>query len=225
MITPIDLRIKILRHVIRAVPSVLPYLAPDTIKAAGYDSIRTVMSGAIFGAVFGFLNDPIYIAKYRDQMATAVTKAYLETADVAYVDGGSELPLDDETAAWARAQLDAQLAYVDALFDDLKELRKNGDFDAGEVATARAEGYAGSLDAFYGEAKMRGSENKTLEFGGTDGKESCPDCQKLVRKRHKIKYILDNNLIPKPGNDRFQCKGYECNHFWFDPKTGERFDG
>lgn len=216
---------QILSTIVRAVPSVVPYLARETIKAAGYDSIRVVMKGEIFGAVFGFLNDDRFIAKYRDQMATAVSRAYVDTADVAYQDGGGELPLDEDTAAWARSQLDAQLGYIDQLFDDLKELRKGGDFDAGAEATARAEGYAGSLDAFYGEAKMRGSDNITLEFGGTDGKESCPDCQKLVGKRHKIKYILDNNLIPKPGNETFACKGYECNHFWFDPKTGERFDG
>src|SRR5689334_24211316 len=148
---------QIVKAVVRAVPELLPYLSDAAIKAAGYDSIRTVMSGAIFGAVFGFLNDDRFIAKYRDQMATAVSKAYVATADVAYVDGGSELPLDEDTAAWAREQLDETLGYIDQLFDDLKDLRKEGDYDAGEVASDRAEGYASGLDGFYNEAVLRGS--------------------------------------------------------------------
>jgi hypothetical protein len=219
--------ITIVRQIVQAVPLVLERLSDETvqaIKAAGYDGIRTVMSGGIFGSVFGYLSGGSF-ADAVQRMATVVSRAYVETAELAYQEGGGELPLDDETAAWARSQLDIQLAYVDDLFLRLKDLRKEGGFDAGEEAQARAAGYANSLDSFFGEAKMRGSDNITLEFGGTDGKESCKDCQKMMGKRHRIKYILAHNLVPKPGNDTFECKGYECHHFWFNPKTGERFDG
>jgi hypothetical protein len=218
---------QILATVIRAVPAVLPHLSEETIKAlkaAGYAGIRTVMHGGIFGSVFGYLSGGS-LADARGRMSIVVSEAYIETADAAYQDGGGELPLDPDTAAWAREQLAAQLAYVDELFADLKELRKAGDFDAGAIAIARADGYAASLDSFYGEAKMRGSENITLEFGGDDGKESCPDCQRMKGKRHKISYILAHDLIPKPGNNTYRCNGYNCDHYWFNPKNGERFDG
>jgi hypothetical protein len=175
--------------------------------------------------VFGYLSGSGYVTTFKAQMTTAISKAYIEAADVAYVDAGAELPLDPDTAAWARGQLDAQFGFVDDLFEGLREMRKQGGFDAGAVAQARAEGYSRSLDAYYGEAKMHGAKNITLEFGGDDGHESCPDCQKMKGKRHRIKYILENDLIPRPGNDRYECKGYRCEHFWFDPKTGERFDG
>jgi len=217
---------QILQAIVKRVPEVLPHLSADTLAAlkaaGGYDGIRTVMRGDIFGAVFGYLSGGS-LADARSRMATGVSKGYIETSDVAFVDGGGELPIDEDTAAWAREQLDAQLNFVDQLFDTLKELRKAG-VDAGEEANARADGYCASLDSFYGEMKMRGADNITLEFGGTDGKESCPDCQRLLGKRHKISYILANNLVPKPGNDAFECQGYECQHFWFNPKTGERFD-
>jgi hypothetical protein len=219
---------QIIQAAVQAVPQVFPYLSTDAleaIKAAGYDGIRTVMRGEIFGAVFGYLSGSGYVTTFKSQMTTAISKAYIEAADVAYIDAGAELPLDPDTAAWARGQLDAQLGFVDDLFEGLREMRKQGGFDAGAVAQARAEGYSRSLDAYYGETKMHGAKNITLEFGGDDGHESCPDCQKMKGKRHKIKYILENDLIPRPGNNRYKCNGYRCEHFWFDPKTGERFDG
>jgi hypothetical protein len=219
---------QIIQAAVQAVPQVFPYLSTDAleaIKAAGYDGIRTVMRGEIFGAVFGYLSGSGYVTTFKSQMTTAISKAYIEAADVAYVDAGAELPLDPDTAAWARGQLDAQLGFVDDLFEGLREMRKQGGFDAGVVAQARAEGYSRSLDAYYGEAKMHGAKNITLEFGGDDGKESCHECKSMKGKRHRISYILTHNLIPKPGNSAYSCNGYNCDHFWFNPKTGERFDG
>jgi hypothetical protein len=219
---------QIIQAAVLAVPQVFPFLSADAleaIKAAGYDGIRTVMRGEIFGAVFGYLSGSGYVTTFKAQMTTAISKAYIEAADVAYVDAGADLPLDPDTAAWARGQLDAQLGFVDDLFEGLRELRKQGGFDAGAVAQARAEGYSRSLDAYYGETKMHGSKNVTLEFGGDDGKESCPECKSMKGKRHRISYILAHNLIPKPGNSAYSCNGYNCDHFWFNPKTGERYDG
>lgn len=216
---------KIIKEVLYAVPSVLEYLDEATInviKATGYDGIRTIMQSSIFGAIFGYLSGGSF-ASQRLRMVTAVSRAYIETSEVGYQDGGGELPLDSDTAAWARARLNDQLAFVDQLFENLKDLRRQGNFDAGQVATDRAEGYARSLDAFYSEAKMKGGENITLEFGGGDGKEGCRDCKRLKGKRHKISYILQHDLIPRPGNDKFECHGYKCRHYWFNPKTGEEY--
>jgi hypothetical protein len=214
----------IVRAVVSAFPQIRPHLSPAALKAAGgYDGIRYLMSAAVFDAVEGYLSGGGNITTYKAAMATAVAQAYVEAADAGYEEGGGELPLDADTAAWARAQLDAQLAYVDGLFETLKDLRKEDDVDASGEAERRADGWARSLDAFYAGALMRGSENITLEFGGSDGKESCKDCQRMMGKRHKISYILAHNLMPAPGNDTFECKGYECNHYWFNPKTGERF--
>jgi hypothetical protein len=224
---------KIVLDTVSTIPEILLYLSNDArlfvklhsaLKAVGdYTSIRAEMSGGIHDAVYDYLTGSGNVTTYRAAMALAISQAYVAAADIGYQDAGAELPLDAETAAWARAELDSQLAYVDDLFETLKELRKQDDVNAAAEALRRANGYASSLDALYAGAKMRGSENITLEFGGTDGKESCSDCKRLVGKRHKISYILAHNLIPAPGNDTFECKGYECNHYWFNPKTGERF--
>jgi hypothetical protein len=204
---------QIIQAAVQAVPQVFGYLSADAleaIKAAGYDGIRTVMRGEIFGAVFGYLSGGGYVTTFKAQMTTAISKAYIEAAEVAYQDGGGELPLDPDTAAWARGQLDAQLGFVDDLFEGLRDLRKRGDFDAGAVAQARAEGYASALDGFANEAMMRGSKNimLTWHLGATE--KHCKTCASLDGKRHKISWFVDRNYIPrKPGAD-LECGGYRC---------------
>jgi hypothetical protein len=205
--------ITIVRQIVQAVPAVLEHLSEETvqaIKAAGYDGIRTVMSGGIFGSVFGMLSDDRFYSKYREQMATAISRAYIETAELAYQEGGGELPLDEDTAAWARSQLDAQLGYVDQLFEDLKELRKSGDFDAGEVATARAAGYASGLDGFYNEAVLRGKKNQmvTWHLGATE--KHCKTCASLDGKSHRISWYIDHDYIPRKNGCNLDCGGYNC---------------
>jgi hypothetical protein len=220
--------LQIITAIVRAVPGLAPLINTDmlaALKASGdYTSIRAEMSGEIHDAVYDYLTGTGNVTAYRPAMALAVSAAYIAAADVAYVEGGSDLPLDSETAAWARAELDSQLSFIDQLFETLKELRKEDGVNPAAEALGRANGYASSLDSFYAGALMRGSDNITLEFGGSDGKESCPDCKRMQGKRHKISYILAHNLIPAPGNDKYQCQGYNCEHYWFNPKTGERFD-
>jgi hypothetical protein len=203
----------VIQAAITLYPGIIEHLSDDAlkiVKAAGYDGIRTVMRGEIFGAVFGYLSGSGYVTTFKAQMTTAISKAYIEAADVAYVDAGAELPLDPDTAAWARGQLDAQLGFVDDLFEGLRELRKQGGFDAGEVAQARAEGWGNGLDGFFNEAKLRGSNNKmvTWHLGATE--KHCKTCASLDGKRHKISWFVDRNYIPrKPGAD-LECGGYRC---------------
>lgn len=204
--------IPVIRDIVQAVPAILEHLSEDTItaiKAAGYDGIRTVMHGGIFGAVFGYLSGGS-LSDASSRMALVVSRAYVETADLAYQEGGGTLPMDEETAAWARSQLDLQLGYVDELFESLKELRKSGNFDAGEVAQARAAGYASALDGFASEAKMRGSKNIMLTWHLGATTHHCKTCASLDGKRHKISWYVDRDYIPrKPGNG-CDCHGYNC---------------
>jgi hypothetical protein len=217
---------QIIGAVVRVVPQVIRHLSEDAIKALGqasYDGVRATYWLAIYDAVYGYLTSSGRVTSFRASTQRAMVEAFGSTADAAYVEGGGELPMDDETLAWFNGRVNQELGFIDQLFDGLRD--KRGDVNAEAEAEARAEAYSRTLDGIYAEAMMRGSANITLEFGGDDGNESCPDCQKMKGKRHKIKYILENDLIPRPGNNRYKCNGYRCEHFWFDPKTGERFDG
>ncbi len=213
-----------LRAAVLAVPEILPLLSPSAraaLKASGdYTSIRAEMSGEIHDAVYDYLTGSGNITTYRAAMALAISQAYVETADAAYQEGGGELPLDDDTAAWARAELDAQLAYVDQLFENLRELRKEGDVNAAAEALARANGYASSLDQLYSEALTRGAKNKMLTFVGSDGKESCKDCKRMKGERHRASWWIEHDMVP--GSSAYECGGWNCEHYLEDD-NGERF--
>jgi len=222
----VTLSLQILKAVIRRVPSVIPHLSQETrgvLKAAlGYEGIRNTYWAIIYDAVYDYLTGNQPVTTFKNAMKRGMVDAFLGAAEIGYEAGGGELPFDNDTLVWLGGAQEQEFGHIDDLFSRLKE-----DWDGIDPiheAFARADGYTMTLDALYAEAKMRGSENVTLEFGGEDGAESCPECQAMKGKRHRIKYILENNLIPKPGNDTYSCKGYRCEHYWFNPKTGERFD-
>jgi hypothetical protein len=206
--------IAIVRQIVQAVPLVLEHLSEETvtaIKAAGYDGINTIMRAAVYDAVYFYLTSGAgHVTNYRNAMSTAVSKAYIEAADLAYVDGGGELPMDTETAAWARLQVDLQFGYIDELFEGLRELRKSGDFDAGAIASARAEGYASGLDGFYNEAVLRGKKNQmvTWHLGATE--KHCKTCASLDGKSHRISWYIDHDYIPRKNGCNLDCGGYNC---------------
>jgi hypothetical protein len=190
--------------------------------APDYPRTRREYRLAVVGAVGGYLDSDKGIGTFKRQLGRAVIEAFSDAFYAGYRDaGGEETEAEDER--WLTDRQGAELAYVDELFAGLKEKRKGEDFDADAEVDARADGYTATLDGVYTEGKLRGAKNKTLVFVGDDGEESCPDCQKMKGKRRTIKWILDNDAIPRPGNDFFECGGYRCQHYWEDPKTGERY--
>jgi hypothetical protein len=203
--------LRIVRAVISAVPALRPHLSAQALKIAdGYTGIRAEMSGEIHDAVYDYLTGSGNVTAYRSAMALAVSAAYIAAADAAYVEGGGSLPLDDDTAAWARGQLDAQLGFVDGLFESLRELRKEGDVNPAAEALGRANGYAGGLDGFYNEATLRGSKNKmvTWHLGATE--KHCKTCASLSGQSHKISWFVDRDYIPRKPGASMECNGYNC---------------
>jgi hypothetical protein len=216
--------LEIARRAVKAVPEVMQYL-DASVKAAvlGYDGIRSGYWTVLYDSVEGYLTGNNPVTGFRNRAAAAMSEAFTGAVYEAWYQAGAELPLTDDVTAWLSERIGAERVNIEDLFSRLK--KEWTGIDPIAEANTRAEAYARTLDAMYGEAKMRGMKNATLVFDGDDGAESCPDCQKMKGKRHTIKYILDNNLIPRPGNDAYECKGYRCEHYWMNPKTGERFNG
>ena len=188
-------------------------------KQAGYAAARADLWATVYDAVTVYLNSPSPTTNFVSVVVAAVAQAYLETADIAYVDGGGSLPLDADTAAWVKAEMDAQFAYVDSMFQTLKELRKEGDFDAIHEGFRRADGYANSLDILFNNVKTMAAGNKMLTFGGSDGKESCSDCKRYKGKRHRASWWVSHDAVPP--NRGFECHGYRCEHRLYDDQGNE----
>jgi hypothetical protein len=216
--------LKYVKQAVNTVPAVRPYLSENAIKAIDdYAVIRGNYWSEIYDSVAGYLDSKGAVTGYRNKASIAMSEAFTDTVYTGWQEVGAEMPLDEDTQAWLSGRIGTEREYIIQMFDRLKAGRETLDYAA--EGLARADMYARTLDGIYAEAKMRGKQNATLVFEGDDGSESCPECQKMKGKRHTIKYILANNLIPRPGNDNFSCGGYRCMHYWKNPKTGEIYGG
>ena len=220
----IQTAIKYLRDRGQSIPSHVLALSRKEIKQTGeYNSIRQELWAAVYDAVYDFLSSNAQVGTYSRPMSTAISKAYIEASDTGYEDGGGILPLDEDTSAWVRAELDAQFGYVDSLFLTLKELRKEEDVDIIHEAFLHADGYANSLDALYNGAKIAGAiagpKSIMLTLDGPDGKESCTDCTRLKGQRHRASWWRNHGLVPPSRN--YACGGYHCEHRLYDDDGNE----
>ena len=186
------------------------------LKQAGfYQAIRSNLWSSIYSAIYSYLVTPdTRITTYKNSMKQGLVEAIAEAGELGFVEGGGGLPISDYVQGLIASEQAAQLAYVEGLFERLRELKKETDFDPIEEALNRAEGYCRSLDMLYNAAKLDGSGNKMLVFTGMDGADSCKDCQKYQGQRHRASWWIRHNAIP-PNRD-FECHGYRCYHILVD---------
>ena len=186
-----------------------------------YAEVRRIYRGEIWAAIQDyFTQDNVRITRFRNFMKKSMVNAFLGAIEVGFFDGsgGGLWSKDAEPAdkQWAAARTNAELAFIDSLFYQLKELKSEGPEAWIGEADRRADGYCKTLDSVYSEAKLRGAKSMMLTFGGRSGVESCPECTKLMGKRHKASWWIKRNLIPgRPGNHSFSCGGFQCEHFLF----------
>jgi hypothetical protein len=148
-------------------------------------------------------------------MITAFGDAY----DLGWVDGGQDLPVDEEALSWLEARLNQEAGYIDMLFQEAKELRKDKEFDFFAWTTARADGYTNTLKEIYNNARVRAMQDVMVTFAGDDGAESCDTCQKLKGKRRKLSWFIANNYVPPFGSGLDCHKGGRCQHGLMDDKN------
>src|SRR3990167_3578745 len=168
---------------------------PDT---RDYPTIRREYRLSIYAAVVGYLDSAGAITRWKNAARRAVVDHFPEAFYSGYAEGGAE-EVEEGDERWLTGRMNEELGYLDDLFSSLRDLR--GTVYADAEAQLRADGYVATLDGVYSEGKLRGSKNKTLEFAGDDGAESCETCQKLKGKRMSVYKIIREGLIPKPGND------------------------
>lgn len=158
------------------------------------------------------------IGTSRNAFKQAMINGFGDAYDLGWTDGGQALPVDDEALSWLEARLNQEVGYIDMLFQEAKELRKDTEFDFFAWATARADGYTNTLKEIYNAARMRAMKDQMVTFEGDDGAESCDDCQKLKGKRHKISWFVARNYIPPFGSGLECHKGGKCQHGLMDDK-------
>lgn len=185
-----------------------------------YEQVRAAYWDATYSIVRDYLESSERSTVYKSAMSRNVVEAFTPSAELGYEKAGGELPLEDEINDWLTDAQSTELGNVALLFDSLKQIRDSGEFDAEAEATARADGYASTLDGIFNKGTMYGLGNKMLTFEGTDGVHSCKDCQALQGKRHKASWWIQHDYIPPHGTGLECAPGGHCLHELVDD-TGE----
>jgi hypothetical protein len=149
-------------------------------------------------------------------------RAMIEAFGGAWDAGWDGKPPTGEALEWFNARTQQELAFIDGLFVQAKELRKDPEADTFAWATARADGYTATVGNVYDHARIRALGNKMLTFDGEDGS---PDnicqrnhgtCVQLKGQRHRASWWIAHDLVPYQGNAAYDCGAWECRHFLRD---------
>lgn len=186
---------------------------------AEYSGLRNDFWARIYDAVYDYLSGKGNVGTVKRAMKKAIAETYNNVADLAWQDGGGELPIGPEANAYTASRQAEEFAFVDTLGNGLKEIKNDEESDINDAiqqAFQRADGYSRSLDKFYSNVKALAAGNKMvmLTFTGEDGEESCSDCQKYKGQRHKASWWVRRDAVPPSRS--FECGGYKCQHILVD---------
>lgn len=139
----------------------------------------------------------------------ATVEAFGAAFDMGWADGGGEPPPDGDAVAWLNARVEQEMTFIESLFQQAKELRKDPEFDRLPWVSERADGFVRSVTAVYNAGKMLAMKNQMLEWRYGDT-EHCPTCQGLNGKKHRASWYLARDYIPGKPGAAMDCGGYRC---------------
>lgn len=187
----------------------------------GYEDIKKDYYAAVRVAILGYLVQSASSTKFKNDMKRAVAESFPEAFYAAYAAGGGE-DVEKEDDEWLTARMNAELGYIDVLFQNLKGV-KDEELPPKELvieAEFHAEGYTRTLDGVWAQGLLRGQKNKMLTMAGEDGAENCTDCRRLKGKRYSARKWLRVGIPGVPGNG-YACGGYNCEHFLKDDEGAQ----
>lgn len=195
-----------------------------------YPTIRAVYRSNIAQAMTEYLASDKPSTSYKARFSRAMSDAFLDGFKRGYEEtAGSLEDVDPEAYAWLASRQDAELGYIAELFVSLKAARDEfwrGEMDANDLrllVQQRVDGYAASLDAVYNAGRMWGAKNRLIIWHLGHTKEHCKTCARLNNARHRAKWFIARNYIPRRPGAAMECGGYQCGCYFTDAVTGEMF--
>lgn len=190
-------------------------------KAESIDEANAAYHDTITSELTTYFEEGGAITSYKNAFKQAVVEAFYDSFELGWQDGGAELPLGEDEISWIEARINQEFGFIDMLFQEAKELRKEEDFDYFSWITQRADGYTRMLAEIYNQGTLRARDDIMVTFDGDDGEESCETCTKLKGKRHKISWFVKRNYVP-PFGVGLECgRGGHCQHGLFDDQGNE----
>lgn len=207
-----------LKTVVRSHPEIVPmlkgwarFMAKHVLalKADDLSSINNRYNKAIVSALIDYFEGG-GVAASRSEIKQAIIEAFGDAFDTGWVDSGGELPIDDEALSWVEGRINQEFDYVDGLFADAKQLRKNDNFDYFTWSTQRADGYTQTLASIYNAAALIMAGRKMLTWRLGETEKHCDTCLKLDGQRHRSSWFMDHNYVPRQPGAGMDCGGYNC---------------
>ena len=180
------------------------------IKAADLGGINAAYHDAVTESLTTYFEGGI-VTGPRNRFRQATTSAFYDAFYLGWAETGEGTP-DTDALAWLDARIAQEFGFIDMLFNQVKELRKEKDFDFFAWVTDRADGYVRTVREIYNMAVARSSKDVMVTFSGKDGKHPCPDCQRYRGQRHRLSWFISRNAVPPFGTGLECHKGGRCHH-------------
>jgi len=181
-----------------------------TKQAEDISDINATYHDAITDILTDYFENSGAISGPKNDFKKVMVEAFGSASDAGWVDGGQELPLDDDALEWFNARVSAEFGFIDELFQQAKELRKEEDFDYFSWVSQKADGYTAAVMSVYNAALMLAKKNQMLTWnlGGTE--KHCDTCKSLDGKRHRASWFINRDYIPRKPGAAMLCGGYYC---------------
>lgn len=194
--------------------------------SAGQDqgAIEAEYTSSLFDIMELYVDSDQAITSFRNAFRRAANDAFNATAEIGWVDSGNVPPMSDELQGWVNGEVEREIAYIDGLFAELRELRKTGTAEEQNTFIAnKAESYAGALIGIYNYAKMSAKPEQMGVWREGPTSDKCNTCVWLDGQEHPLSWFVDGGYIPQQrGSGTLDCGGYKCQCTIVDPKTGEQ---
>lgn len=213
---------QVIQAIVKRYPAVVPLLndkARAYKEAGDIASINAQYHNTITEALVTYLEGGSVTAP-RNKFRREMVQAFGDAFDLGWTDGGAELPFDGDALDWYNARVEQEMGFVDGLFQQAKQLRKDKDFDAFAWATARADGYTGTILAVYNAAVMFAKKNQMLVWHLGSTEQHCTTCASLNGKKHPAYWYIERDYIPRKPGAAMDCNGYNCDCYLTD-KNGD----
>lgn len=155
-----------------------------------------------------------YNAYGRVQWSSAVRSMIRRYGKQAYIDGLQDGGVIDELSEQDETRIADMVSEQSQYVTNLgREIFKTEDGISDALANQKPEmWYRKSIAPFYHEGRASADGNAMMEFGGSDGLESCTTCTRLKGQRHRYNTWKRKGLIPQVDTDAYECGGFQCEH-------------
>lgn len=205
----------LLRDAVKAVPSVRGHLSVQALRVVHYaigdmTSINAEYHDAITDALLSFFERTRNVVGAANAMKRACSTAFNDAGDTGWIDGGADLPRDEEAVNWVNTRVAGEFVNIDSLFEQARELRDEPGFDYFSWITARADAYTSAALSVYNGCVLlaKGNQMLTWHLGNTE--VHCDTCFKLDGNSHRASWYISHDYIPRKPGAGMDCHGYNC---------------